>query len=63
MKELTIHEMEQVNGGPIWFVAAVGLQLAARYTASAGIRYATGSMGLGVFTFVSAREFGSRKGK
>ena len=63
MKELTIHEMEQVNGGPIWFVAAVGLQLAARYTASAGLRYAYGSIGLGIFTYATARQFGKIKGE
>ena len=50
--------MEQVNGGPIWFVAAVALHTVARYTASAGIRYATGSLGHLVFTYASARQFG-----
>jgi len=64
MKELTMNEMEQVNGGVLLLLAGVALQVAARYTARAGIRYACRSIGFGIFTFEGAVQVGShRRGK
>ena len=66
MKELTMNEMEQVNGGLPFLLIGIGLRVVARYTGSAGIRYACSSIGLGVSTSGGARHagrWGSKKGK
>ena len=66
MKELTMYEMEQINGGIPLLPIGIGLQVVARYATSAGIRYACSSIGLGVSTYGAAKQAGrwsSKEGK